>query len=184
MPLWTWSLLKGLEAVALAALRPTRHTLPEAARSSGRAHLSRLWVTTRCCAPTQVWLVCRCTGEQHVPNGSSWQRMDRGFLQPAGSPCTGNAQLLEEGIWDLNSKGQQSGGEGGTPGTLTRAEPSTLEPRRFCPVSGLIKRPSITPLVSLKHTERTCQQRHMWPSLGSLIWSQRYLLLRGRATET
>ena len=63
-----------------APLRATRHMLPEAASSSGRAHLCRPWVTTPAFCSHTPWLVCRCTGEQLVSDGSSWRKTACGSL--------------------------------------------------------------------------------------------------------
>ena len=44
-----------------APLHATRHTLPEAARSRGRAHLCRPWVSAPAFCSHTPWLVCGCT---------------------------------------------------------------------------------------------------------------------------
>lgn len=74
-----------------------------------------------------AWLVGRCTGEQHIQSGISWQRTARGSLYPTGSLSTWTAHLLEEGGLGFELMGTEQWGEGGTSGTLTRDQSHALQ---------------------------------------------------------
>ena len=86
-----------------APLRPTRHTLPEAARSSGRAHLCRPWVTTRHGALTHHgWFAGAqesSTSKVGAP-GREWPE-DLSILQ---GPLAHELLIYwKKGVWDLSS---------------------------------------------------------------------------------
>lgn len=136
MPLWAWCLPGGLKVIPPAPIPPTRHTVPEAARSSGRAHLHRSWVSLCVALPHHSW----CTGarESIMSKWELLQRVARGLLSPTGPLHVRNAQFLQSigsGIGangDKKARGRQHHWDSGR-----KLGPCTPEPRRLCPVPGL-----------------------------------------------